>query len=146
MRLRVQAGGFVAEGRVNGSLNLSRAVGDHEYKQVCSPLLHAERPAPTFGPPSPRAIFPGKGLAWHPTQACCLSSHARALLGTRLGPHACVTQQSLAPSARLPVLALLAAAALAAWPVSPGVLRADARVMRAATLARRARTLAPRSK
>ena len=29
-----QAGGFVAEGRVNGSLNLSRALGDHEYKQA----------------------------------------------------------------------------------------------------------------
>ena len=31
----LQAGGFVAEGRVNGSLNLSRALGDHEYKQAC---------------------------------------------------------------------------------------------------------------
>ena len=30
---RVQAGGFVADGRVNGSLNLSRALGDLEYKQ-----------------------------------------------------------------------------------------------------------------
>ena len=30
----LQAGGFVAEGRVNGSLNLSRALGDHEYKQA----------------------------------------------------------------------------------------------------------------
>ena len=28
-----QAGGYVAEGRVNGSLNLSRALGDMEYKQ-----------------------------------------------------------------------------------------------------------------
>ena len=25
----------MAEGRVNGSLNLSRALGDHEYKQAC---------------------------------------------------------------------------------------------------------------
>jgi serine/threonine protein phosphatase PrpC len=32
MRCR-QAGGYVAEGRVNGSLNLSRALGDMEYKQ-----------------------------------------------------------------------------------------------------------------
>lgn len=29
----VQAGGFVADGRVNASLNLSRALGDLEYKQ-----------------------------------------------------------------------------------------------------------------
>lgn len=29
-----QAGGYVAEGRVNGSLNLSRALGDMEYKQA----------------------------------------------------------------------------------------------------------------
>ena len=28
-----QAGGFVAEGRINGSLNLSRALGDMAYKQ-----------------------------------------------------------------------------------------------------------------
>lgn len=28
-----QAGGFVTDGRVNGSLNLSRALGDMEYKQ-----------------------------------------------------------------------------------------------------------------
>jgi len=30
----MQAGGFVADGRVNGSLNLSRALGDLEYKQT----------------------------------------------------------------------------------------------------------------
>lgn len=30
----MQAGGFIAEGRVNGSLNLSRALGDMEYKQA----------------------------------------------------------------------------------------------------------------
>ena len=30
---RLQAGGFVAEGRINGSLNLSRALGDMDYKQ-----------------------------------------------------------------------------------------------------------------
>jgi serine/threonine protein phosphatase PrpC len=29
----LQAGGFVTDGRVNGSLNLSRALGDMEYKQ-----------------------------------------------------------------------------------------------------------------
>ncbi|KAL6779395.1 hypothetical protein ACKKBG_A12165 [Auxenochlorella protothecoides x Auxenochlorella symbiontica] len=29
----INAGGFVADGRVNGSLNLSRALGDMEYKQ-----------------------------------------------------------------------------------------------------------------
>lgn len=28
------AGGFVAEGRVNGNLNLSRAIGDFEYKNL----------------------------------------------------------------------------------------------------------------
>lgn len=28
------AGGFVAEGRVNGNLNLSRAMGDFEYKDI----------------------------------------------------------------------------------------------------------------
>ena len=32
---RIQkAGGFVADGRVNGSLNLSRALGDLDYKQT----------------------------------------------------------------------------------------------------------------
>lgn len=30
----IKAGGFVADGRVNGSLNLSRALGDMEYKQT----------------------------------------------------------------------------------------------------------------
>jgi serine/threonine protein phosphatase PrpC len=28
-----EAGGFVTEGRVNGNLNLSRALGDLEYKK-----------------------------------------------------------------------------------------------------------------
>lgn len=28
------AGGYVAEGRVNGNLNLSRAMGDFEYKGI----------------------------------------------------------------------------------------------------------------
>ena len=37
----MQAGGFIAEGRVNGSLNLSRALGDMEYKQ--SPLPPGEQ-------------------------------------------------------------------------------------------------------
>lgn len=31
--LILQAGGFITEGRVNGSLNLSRALGDMDYKQ-----------------------------------------------------------------------------------------------------------------
>jgi len=32
-RLRIsKAGGFVTDGRVNGNLNLSRALGDLEYK------------------------------------------------------------------------------------------------------------------
>ena len=31
--IAMQAGGFVAEGRINGSLNLSRALGDMDYKQ-----------------------------------------------------------------------------------------------------------------
>jgi protein phosphatase 1G len=30
----LRAGGFVADGRVNGSLNLSRALGDMEYKRA----------------------------------------------------------------------------------------------------------------
>jgi len=30
------AGGFVADGRVNGNLNLSRAMGDFEYKGLIS--------------------------------------------------------------------------------------------------------------
>jgi protein phosphatase 1G len=30
------AGGFVSEGRINGGLNLSRAIGDMNYKTVCS--------------------------------------------------------------------------------------------------------------
>ena len=33
-RLRVtKAGGFISEGRINGNLNLSRALGDLEYKK-----------------------------------------------------------------------------------------------------------------
>eukprot|EP01026_Neomeris_dumetosa_P045773 TRINITY_DN3880_c1_g1_i5.p1 TRINITY_DN3880_c1_g1~~TRINITY_DN3880_c1_g1_i5.p1 ORF type:complete len:426 (+),score=91.71 TRINITY_DN3880_c1_g1_i5:333-1610(+) len=32
----INAGGYVTEGRVNGTLNLSRAIGDLEYKQVKS--------------------------------------------------------------------------------------------------------------
>lgn len=28
------AGGYVADGRVNGNLNLSRAMGDFEYKNL----------------------------------------------------------------------------------------------------------------
>lgn len=27
------AGGFISEGRINGNLNLSRAIGDLEYKK-----------------------------------------------------------------------------------------------------------------
>lgn len=30
----IKAGGFVSEGRVNANLNLSRALGDLEYKKV----------------------------------------------------------------------------------------------------------------
>lgn len=29
----MDAGGFVSEGRINGNLNLSRAIGDLEYKR-----------------------------------------------------------------------------------------------------------------
>ena len=32
------AGGFVTEGRINGGLNLSRAIGDMNYKTVCPTL------------------------------------------------------------------------------------------------------------
>lgn len=28
-----KAGGFISEGRINGNLNLSRAIGDLEYKK-----------------------------------------------------------------------------------------------------------------
>lgn len=38
----MQAGGFVADGRVNGSLNLSRALGDMEYKR-CRDLPPSEQ-------------------------------------------------------------------------------------------------------
>lgn len=41
-RAHVQAGGFVAEGRINGSLNLSRALGDMEYKQSRDLGPHAQ--------------------------------------------------------------------------------------------------------
>ena len=43
-----KAGGFVADGRVNGSLNLSRALGDLEYKQ--SKELPPEEQAVTANP------------------------------------------------------------------------------------------------
>jgi len=29
----IKAGGFISEGRINGNLNLSRAIGDMEYKK-----------------------------------------------------------------------------------------------------------------
>lgn len=35
------AGGFVTDGRVNGCLNLSRAIGDMNYKQVRCAVLAA---------------------------------------------------------------------------------------------------------
>lgn len=38
----MQAGGYVSEGRVNGSLNLSRALGDMDFKQS-KELLPAEQ-------------------------------------------------------------------------------------------------------
>ena len=44
----LQAGGFVADGRVNGSLNLSRALGDMEYKRSAElqAAEQARHPAP----------------------------------------------------------------------------------------------------
>ncbi|KAL3155464.1 hypothetical protein ABBQ38_011019 [Trebouxia sp. C0009 RCD-2024] len=44
----INAGGYVVEGRVNGSLNLSRAIGDMEYKQ--SGHLSAAEQAVTANP------------------------------------------------------------------------------------------------
>ncbi len=43
----MQAGGYVLDGRVNGSLNLSRAIGDMEYKQT-SHLSAAEQAVTAF--------------------------------------------------------------------------------------------------
>lgn len=43
-----QAGGYVIDGRVNGSLNLSRAIGDMEYKQTAH--LSAAEQAVTANP------------------------------------------------------------------------------------------------
>mmetsp|Transcript_8908 Transcript_8908/g.25667 ORF Transcript_8908/g.25667 Transcript_8908/m.25667 type:complete len:709 (-) Transcript_8908:55-2181(-) len=44
----IKAGGFVAQGRINGSLNLSRAVGDLEFKlnRECGPEEQAVTAAP----------------------------------------------------------------------------------------------------
>ena len=55
----MQAGGYVMDGRVNGSLNLSRAIGDMEYKQTshlsaaeqavtASPDVHQIQLGPSF--------------------------------------------------------------------------------------------------
>ena len=38
-----EAGGFVVNGRVNGNLNLSRAMGDFEYKGITSDPIKNER-------------------------------------------------------------------------------------------------------
>lgn len=46
-RCEMQAGGYVLDGRVNGSLNLSRAIGDMEYKQT-SHLSAAEQAVTAF--------------------------------------------------------------------------------------------------
>ncbi len=46
-RCEMQAGGYVMDGRVNGSLNLSRAIGDMEYKQT-SHLSAAEQAVTAF--------------------------------------------------------------------------------------------------
>ena len=46
-RCEIQAGGYVLDGRVNGSLNLSRAIGDMEYKQT-SRLSAAEQAVTAF--------------------------------------------------------------------------------------------------
>lgn len=35
-----KAGGFVSDGRVNGNLNLSRAMGDLEYKKDTQLKVH----------------------------------------------------------------------------------------------------------
>ncbi|DBA96789.1 TPA: hypothetical protein ACH3X3_012958 [Trebouxia sp. C0006] len=43
----IKAGGYVLDGRVNGSLNLSRAIGDMEYKQT-SHLSAAEQAVTAF--------------------------------------------------------------------------------------------------
>ena len=43
-----QAGSYVVDGRVNGSLNLSRAIGDMEYKQTAH--LSAVEQAVTANP------------------------------------------------------------------------------------------------
>ncbi|DBA70974.1 TPA: hypothetical protein ACH3X2_011414 [Trebouxia sp. C0005] len=43
----IKAGGYVMDGRVNGSLNLSRAIGDMEYKQT-SHLSAAEQAVTAF--------------------------------------------------------------------------------------------------
>ena len=54
-----QAGGFVADGRVNGSLNLSRALGDLEYKQTKE--LGPEEQARGHPPRGPRGWGVGAG-------------------------------------------------------------------------------------
>jgi|TARA_B110000967_G_scaffold192323_1_gene218872 protein phosphatase 1G len=65
-RARIQnAGGFVQEGRVNGSLALSRAIGDLEYKQ--SRQLPADKQVRTgrrFPNPT-RRLFAGRGARNH---------------------------------------------------------------------------------
>ena len=59
-----QAGGFVADGRVNGSLNLSRALGDMEYKQSAD--LAAEDQIVTAVPEVRPSAPPAAGRpSWH---------------------------------------------------------------------------------
>lgn len=56
----LQAGGFVTDGRVNGSLNLSRALGDMEYKQSAD--LEAAEQIVTAVPEVRKCRFPASGL------------------------------------------------------------------------------------
>ncbi len=66
-----QAGGYVAEGRVNGSLNLSRALGDMEYKQSAAlgPEAQIVTAVPEVGRPPP--------CPWPLLRRCCPGPHRR---------------------------------------------------------------------
>lgn len=84
-----QAGGFVADGRVNGSLNLSRALGDLEYKQT-KELGPEEQARGAGGLQQPYPCLPRScatrmsGCQLHP--ASRRTSHPCSWLLPRLGP------------------------------------------------------------
>jgi hypothetical protein len=73
-----QAGGFVAEGRINGSLNLSRALGDMDYKQHAALGPDAQMVRNLKPEPSQKTLSPQYSAVRHGLQAARRARAGRA--------------------------------------------------------------------